>query len=76
MSAMRAVPRADGGVLHPLEVFPPTRLTGRCCGCLQLVFSHQPHEWAERTTRELCRPSDPGARLYCGSCSSAYERSR
>ena len=61
--------RAQAGGLRPDDVFPAVRLLGRCMGCGRLVFDHQPHEWANRNTHELCWPYDTGAALYCGRCS-------
>jgi hypothetical protein len=73
---MRATgaPRAATASLQPADVFPPTTLVGRCHGCARLVLAHQPHEWADRDSRELCWPHDHGAVLYCGTCSDEHER--
>ena len=56
--------------------FRPTldALVGRCHGCAQLVLAHDPHEWANRASRELCWPHEHGAALYCGTCSNEHER--
>jgi hypothetical protein len=50
------------------ELFPATRLLGRCGDCGALVFMHHAHEWAHRETNRLCWPGQTGARLYCGTC--------
>jgi hypothetical protein len=52
------------------EVYPATTLVGRCFSCGQLLFDREPHEWATRTTRELCWPYNPDAALFCGRCSN------
>jgi hypothetical protein len=74
MRAPGATSRAATDALTLADVFPPTTLAGRCHGCARLVLSHHPHEWADRASRELCWPHEPGAVLYCGTCSTEHER--
>ena len=74
MSSAGATPRAATDALQLTDVFPPTALVGRCQGCAQLVLAHDPHEWANRASRELCWPHEHGAALYCGTCSNEHER--
>ena len=71
---VRTTTLAQAAALKLADVFPPTTLVGRCHGCRQLVLAHHPHEWADRASRELCWPHEPGAVLYCGACSNEHER--
>jgi hypothetical protein len=74
MSAAETTPPAATDALLLTDVFPPTALVGRCHGCAQLVLAHDPHDWADRASRELCWPHEHGAALYCGTCSNEHER--
>jgi hypothetical protein len=76
MSAAGATPRAATDALQLIDVFPPTALVGRCRGCERFVLAHDPHEWADRASRELCLPHERGAALYCGTCSDERERAQ
>jgi hypothetical protein len=64
-------PRPATTSLPLADVFPPTARVGRCRGCAEFVLAHQPHEWADRVSRELCWPHEHEAVLYCGACSDA-----
>lgn len=56
-----------------VDQYPTTRILGRCHSCAQLVFDHQPHEWANRHTHEDCWPYDSHAALYCGRCAGSHD---
>lgn len=70
-----AEPEPDGpscwSALGTDDVYAGTTLVGSCAGCRSLLFAHDPHEWANEHTRELCLPYDDGAALYCGACWSS-----
>jgi hypothetical protein len=72
VSAAAATLRAATDAMRLTDVFPPTTLVGHCHDCAQHVLAHEPHEWANRVSRELCWPYEQGAALYCGSCSDEH----
>lgn len=53
------------------DVFPSTRLLGRCHDCRRPVLDVQPHDWADPDSDELRLPLAPGAALFCGRCADA-----
>ena len=65
--------RSHGLLLR--DVFPESRLLGRCHDCRQVVFDAQSHDWAHPESNVLCWPLARDAALFCGGCSNARDAS-